>query len=104
MFAVIAIGGKQALVKEGDIIEVEKQDAQDGSVISIKDVLLIVDKDEVQVGQPTVGKAEVQAVVLKQVKAPKVVAYKYRRRKASHTKIGHRQQLTRLQVKKIVCG
>ncbi|HOW43110.1 MAG TPA: 50S ribosomal protein L21 [Candidatus Omnitrophota bacterium] len=104
MFAVIALGGKQQMVKEGDIIDVEKQEAEKGAKLHIKDVLLVVDGDDIRIGQPYVKDASVEATVVRQIKADKVVTFKYRRRKSSHTTKGHRQQLTKLEIKKIVCA
>lgn len=101
MYAVIEVGAKQYLVKKDDIIEVEKQDAEQGKGIKLKNVLLSVQEDNVSVGQPYIKGACVEAEVLKQTKGKKVVSFKYRRRKASHWKKGHRQQLTRLKIKAI---
>ncbi len=102
MYAVIAVGGKQQLVKIGDVITVEKQDVEDGKSFAVEKVLLTVDDDKINVGAPYVKGAIVEAKVLKQTKGPKVISFKYRRRKASHTKKGHRQKLTELEITKII--
>ncbi len=104
MYAIIEVGGKQYSVKEGDTIQVEKQDAKDGKEISLKKVLLISANEEVKIGQPFLKDAEVKAKVLKQFKSKKVVSFKYIRRKSKHWKKGHRQQLTSLQIKEIKIG
>ena len=104
MYAVIELGGKQQLVKIGDVITVEKQEVEDGKSFEVEKVLLTVDDDKINVGAPYVKGAIVEAKVLKQTKGPKVVAFKYRRRKASHTKKGHRQKLTELEITKIKAG
>jgi large subunit ribosomal protein L21 len=104
MYAVIAISGKQFLVKEGDTIEVDRQIVEEGKSMTINDVLLVVKDDVVKIGQPTVAKASVQAEAVKHFRGEKLITYKYRRRKSSHTKKGHRQDLTRLAIKKIVAG
>ncbi len=101
MYAVIKMGGKQYNITKGDIIQVEKQDVQDGTEVSIKDVLLVCDGTQIKVGQPLVNGATVKAEILEQVKDKKKIAYKYRRRKAYHRKRGHRQQLTKLEIKEI---
>jgi large subunit ribosomal protein L21 len=101
MYAIIEVGAKQYLVKKGDIIEVEKLVAQDGKEITLGKVLLTAKEDKIEVGKPYLKEAEVKATVLKQVKAKKVISYKYRRRKASHWMKGHRQKLTRVQIKDI---
>ena len=101
MYAIVEVGGKQINVKKGDIVEVEKQVAADGSDIRMDKVLLVCDDDTVEIGRPYLAKAVVEATVLKQTKSVKTIAFKYRRRKSSHTKKGHRQQLTSLQIKEI---
>jgi large subunit ribosomal protein L21 len=104
MYAVIELGGKQQLVSVGDKILVEKQEIEDGKNLIVENVLLTVDDDKVSVGAPYVKGATVEAKVLKQTKGPKLVAFKYRRRKSSHTKKGHRQKLTELEITKIKAG
>ena len=104
MYAVIELGGKQQLVSIGDKILVEKQEIEEGKNLIVENVLLTVDEDKVKVGAPYVKGASVEAKVLKQTKGPKLVAFKYRRRKASHTKKGHRQKLTELEITKIKAG
>ena len=101
MYAIIEVGGKQVSVKKGDIVEVEKQEGEKGSLIKLDKVLLISDDDALEVGTPYLADAVVEAKILRQTKSVKTIAYKYRRRKASHTKIGHRQQLTSLEIKEI---
>jgi large subunit ribosomal protein L21 len=102
MYAIVEVGGKQYKVSEGDIIDVEKQDVEAGKVLALKNVLLAAKDEDIKVGQPYVSGAVVNALVSKQIKADKVVSFKYRRRKSSHWKKGHRQQLTRLKIKEII--
>ncbi|MFH0762360.1 MAG: 50S ribosomal protein L21 [Candidatus Omnitrophota bacterium] len=104
MYAIVEVGAKQYSVKKGDIIEVEKQDALPGKEIALNKVLLVSKDKKAELGQPYLKGAVVQATVLEQIKAKKLVSYKYRRRKASHWKKGHRQQLTRLKIKDIEIG
>jgi large subunit ribosomal protein L21 len=101
MYAVVQVGGKQYTVRKGDIITVEKQERESGEEFSLIPVLLISGEKGVFVGTPFVEKASVTAKVLGACKGEKVISYKYRRRKSSHTKKGHRQQLTRLEIKAI---
>lgn len=101
MYAVIEVGGKQVSIKKGDVIEVEKQDAEAGAAIMFDKVLLVSSEEKTLIGTPYVEKAVVEAVVEAQTKGPKLIAFKYRRRKSSHTKKGHRQKLTRLLIKDI---
>lgn len=105
MYAIVQVGGKQYNVKEKDVIEVEKQEGKEGKEIALNKVLLVSSgKDDIVVGAPYVKDAKVAATVLRQLKARKTISYKYRRRKSSHWTKGHRQQLTRLAIKKISVG
>ena len=101
MYAIIEVGAKQYTIKKGDIIEVEKQAVKEGQDITLNKVLLVSKDKKVDVGQPYVKEAKVEAEVLKHIKGEKVISFKYRRRKSSHWKKGHRQQLTRLKIKEI---
>jgi len=104
MYAIIEVGSKQYSVKKDDIIEVNKQQLAKGDNLSIDKVLLVSNGEKVEVGQPYVKGARVEAVVLKQSLGEKTTAYKHRRRKNSHWEKGHRAQLTELKVKSIVLG
>jgi large subunit ribosomal protein L21 len=101
MYAIIEVGAKQYQVQKGDKILVEKFDAPVKGEVSIKEVLLVVDGDDVKIGQPHVKGASVTAVVQRETKGEKTISFKYRRRKASHTTKGHRQQLMELAIKNI---
>ncbi len=102
MYAIIEVGAKQYSVKKGDIIEVEKQEAEEGKEIALNKVLLVSKDKKFEVGQPYLKDAKVEAVVVRHLRGRKVISFKYRRRKSSHWKKGHRQQLTRLKIKEIV--
>ena len=104
MYAVIALGGKQQLVKEGEFIDVEKQPVIVGEEMVVNEVLLVVDGDTVSVGQPFVKGASVTVKALRDFKAPKTIAFKYKRRKSTHKTIGGRKQLVRLSIQKIAVG
>ncbi|MFA5410491.1 MAG: 50S ribosomal protein L21 [Candidatus Omnitrophota bacterium] len=104
MYAIIEVGSKQYQVKKGDIIEVEKLTSPEGKEIAINKVLLVSRDKKVEVGQPYLKGTEVKLAVLKQFKAGKAVSFKYLRRKSSRWKKGHRQQMTRLEVKGIESG
>lgn len=101
MYAIIEVGAKQYSVKKGDIIDVEKQLAKEGKDITLNKVLLVSKEKRIQLGQPYIKDAKIEAEVLGQIKGDKVVSFKYRRRKSSHWKKGHRQQLTRIKIKEI---
>lgn len=102
MYAIIEVGAKQWTIKKGDIIDVEKQAVKEGRDIALNKVLLVSKDKKVDVGQPYVKDAKIEAVVLKHIKAEKVISFKYRRRKSSHWKKGHRQALTRIKIKDII--
>lgn len=100
MYAVIATGGKQYKVSEGDIIRVEKLGAEADEKVTFDQVLLVSDSD-VKVGNPTVANASVEATVLGNGKAKKVIVYKYKRKTGYHKKNGHRQAYTEVKIDKI---
>ena len=100
MYAIIATGGKQYKVAEGDVIRVEKLGAAAGENV-VFDQVLVVSGDDVKVGNPTVEGATVTASVVKEGKAKKVIVYKYKRKTGYHKKNGHRQQYTQVKIEKI---
>ena len=104
MYAIVEVGAKQYNVKKDDIIEVDKQVVEKGQVIILDKVLLISKDKKVEIGQPYVKGAKVEAVVLRQMMGDKTTAYKHRRRKNSHWEKGHRAQLTELKIKSIDLG
>ncbi|MBI3753263.1 MAG: 50S ribosomal protein L21 [Deltaproteobacteria bacterium] len=101
MYAVIKTGGKQQTVSEGDILKVEKLPGDAGSKIEFKDVLMVGTDKEVKVGRPILANAVVVAEIIEQGKAKKVIAFKMKRRKGFHKKIGHRQSFTSVRIKEI---
>jgi large subunit ribosomal protein L21 len=101
MYAIIEVGAKQYNVKRDDVIEVDKQLVDKGKEIVLDKILLIGSDKTVEIGQPYVKGAKVEAVVLGATKGEKTTAYKYRRRKNSHWEKGHRAQLTELKIKSI---
>jgi len=100
MYAIIATGGKQYKVSEGDIIRVEKLGAQAGETV-VFDQVLVVSGDDMKVGNPTLADASVSATVMNEGKAKKIVVYKYKRKTGYHKKNGHRQQFTQVKIDKI---
>lgn len=91
-------------MKKDDVIEVNKEAVEKGKTIILDKVLLVGSSKTVEVGQPYVKGAKVEAVVLAQTKGEKTTAYKYRRRKNWHWEKGHRAQLTELKIKSIDLG
>lgn len=101
MYAVVATGGKQYRVKEGDVIFVEKLNAEVNSTVELTEVLAVSNGETLKVGAPVVEGAKVVAKVLAQGKAKKVVVFKYKPKKDYRRKNGHRQPYTKLVVEKI---
>ena len=99
MYAIIATGGKQYKVSEGDVIKVEKLDAEAGSVVTFDQVIAVKDND-LKVGE-AVANATVTATVMDQGKGKKVIVYKYKRKSGYHKKNGHRQAYTAVKIDKI---
>ncbi len=100
-YAIIESGGKQYKAVEGTTIEVDKLPLEVGQELKIDQVLLVVNEDDVSVGTPIVEGSVVKTTVVAQVKARKIVIYKYRARKRHRVKTGHRQQYTRLKIDSI---
>lgn len=101
MIAIIKTGGKQYKVAEGDVIEVEKIEAEKDGKVVFSDVLFVGDEKDVKVGTPTVKDAKVEAVALEQKKGEKVTIIKHKAKKRYLKKMGHRQMLTKVEIKKI---
>ncbi len=99
MYAIIATGGKQYKVSEGDVIKVEKLDAEAGSIVSFDQVIAVSD-GTLKVGED-VAKATVSATVMEQGRDRKVIVYKYKRKTGYHKKNGHRQAFTKVKIDKI---
>ncbi len=101
MYAIIATGGKQYKVTEGDIITIEKLDAAEGENITFDQILAVNNDTKLVVGAPTVDGATVSASVVKNGRGKKVIVYKYKSKTGYHKKNGHRQPFTRVKIEKI---
>ena len=99
MYAIIATGGKQYKVSEGDVIKVEKLDAEAGSTVTFDRVIAVSD-GTLKVGEDA-AKASVTATVMEQGRGKKVIVYKYKRKTGYHKKNGHRQAYTQVKIDKI---
>lgn len=99
MYAIIATGGKQYKVSEGDIIKVEKLEAEAGATVTFDQVIAVSD-GTLKVGAD-VEKASVAATVMEQGRGKKVIVYKYKRKTGYHKKNGHRQAYTQVKIDKI---
>mgnify|MGYP003969829229 CR=1 FL=1 len=102
MQAVIKTGGKQYLVKAGDVLKVEKLPETKTKKIVFDEVLLVIDKDNPTVGKPTVSKAKVEASLVRNFKEKKIDVLKYKNKTRYHKSYGHRQQKTEVKIEKIL--
>ena len=100
MYAIIATGGKQYRVSEGDVIYIEKIDAEVDSTVSF-DVLLVGNEGDVKVGTPVVEGVKVEGKVVGQVRGEKIIVFKYKSKKNYRRKQGHRQPYTKVEITKI---
>lgn len=98
MYAIIETGGKQYKVKKGDVIDVELLNDASDNKVEFDQVLFINDGHTSKVGNPRVGTSKVLGEIIDQVKGPKVIAYKYKQRKNTRRKVGHRQKYSRVKI------
>ena len=98
MYAVIEAGGKQHKVEPGQVLEVDLMQEESGVEHAFENVMLYVDGDDVQIGQPYIENAKVVAEIVEEVKGEKVSILRFRRRKHSMRKIGHRQRYTQIKI------
>lgn len=101
MYAIISTGGKQYRVSEGDIIFIEKLDAEAESTVSFDQVLAVGKDDGMVMGAPVVNGAVVTGKVLKNGKGKKITVFTYRSKKGSARKMGHRQPYTKVEIQSI---
>ena len=101
MFAVLKTGGKQYKVIQGDLIEVEKLESDVGDMVTLGQVLMVGEGEDVEVGSPYVSNCQVTGEVVKQGKGAKIIVFKKKRRKNYRRKNGHRQFITQLKITEI---
>ena len=101
MYAIIVTGGKQYKVSEGDIIFIEKLEAEEGTTVTFDQVIAVSGNEGLKVGAPTVAGATVTATVVKNGKGKKIYVLKYKAKKNEKKKIGHRQPYTKVQIQTI---
>lgn len=97
MYAIIAAGGRQYRVSQGDVIYIDKVDQEADSTISF-DVLMVGGEGEIKVGNPVLEGAKVEGKVVAQVKGDKIKIYKYKSKKNYHRRAGHRQPYTKVEI------
>ena len=101
MKAVIVTGGKQYTVAEGDVLVIEKLEAEAESTVKFDQVLAVLDGENSKIGAPVVEGAAVEAKVVKNGKGKKITVFKYKAKKNEKKKIGHRQPYTKVEITKI---
>ena len=101
MYAVIATGGKQYRVEEGDTLRVERLDAEEGTEIELDRILLVGDGDRIAIGKPFIESGKVAATVKGHGRHKKVKVVKFKRRKSYLRRHGHRQHFTELEIRSI---
>jgi len=101
MYAVIETGGKQYRVSAGDTVQVERLPVEAGKTFLFERVLLVSNEGKITHGGPTIAQATVEADVVEHIRGEKTVAFKMKRRKGYHKKIGHRQELSVVRIKEI---
>jgi large subunit ribosomal protein L21 len=102
MYAIVVTGGKQYKVAEGDIIDVEKLEAEEGQTVSFEQVLFLNNGEAAVTDPEALAKVVVEGEVLKQYRDKKVIVFKFRRRKRYQRTRGHRQYLTKVRITKVV--
>ena len=102
MFAVLNTGGKQYKVSQGDLIKVEKLESDVGDKVTLSQVLMVGQGEDVEVGSPYVSNCEVTGEVVEQGKGAKMIVFKKKRRKGYRRKNGHRQRFTQLKITEII--
>ena len=98
MYAVVTTGGKQYRVQKGETLKIEKIPGEVGSSVAFDQVLMVSDGERVEVGQPLVENAVVNAHIVEQGKHKKILVFKYKRRKRFRRTQGHRQQFTAVKI------
>ncbi len=101
MKAVIVTGGKQYTVAEGDVLFIEKLNAEENATVTFEDVLAVLDGANSKIGAPVVEGAKVEAKVVKNGKGKKITILKYKPKKNEKKKMGHRQPYTKVEITKI---
>jgi large subunit ribosomal protein L21 len=102
MYAVIEDGGKQYKVTEGETVSLERKDIEAGKSLEFGEVLLLSREGDIRLGQPYVLGAKVTGIAVEEIKAKKVVNFRYKAKKGYRRKIGHRQRQLLVKIEKIL--
>ena len=101
MYAIFKAGGKQYEAKPGQIVKMEKISGQVGENVTLDEVLLFSEGDQLRIGRPLVEGVAVKATIIEQGRMPKIIIFKHKRRKDYRKKQGHRQDFTAVRVENI---
>jgi large subunit ribosomal protein L21 len=101
MYAIFKSGGRQYEARPGHVVKVEKIPGNVGENVTLDEVILFSDGDQVQIGRPVVAGVKVEAVIIEQGRMPKIVIFKHKRRKDYRKRQGHRQPYTAVRVQNI---
>ncbi len=101
MKAVIVTGGKQYTVSEGDVLYIEKLNAEEAATVKFDQVLAVLDGENSKIGAPVVEGACVEGKVVKNGKGRKIMVFKYKAKKGQKSKMGHRQPYTKVEITKV---
>ncbi|MBW2568042.1 MAG: 50S ribosomal protein L21 [Deltaproteobacteria bacterium] len=101
MYAIIASGGKQYKIQEGEILRVEKISGEHGAPVSFDKVLMFSDGENVSIGRPVLDNIVVRGHIVEQGKTKKIIVFKYKKRKRYRKKQGHRQEFTQIKIDSI---
>ena len=101
MYAILETGSKQYRVSPGDTLEVERIEAEPGNPFTFSRVLMVNQDGKIARGAPALDKASIVADVVEHIRGPKKIAFKMKRRKGYHRKVGHRQEMTVIKIKEI---
>ncbi len=98
MYAVIKTGGKQYRVAEGDVIEIEKLDLEEGATVDFEEILMVGEGEDVKIGTPFLEGGKVTGTIQEQKRGKKIEIIKFKRRKHHQKRTGHRQYLTKVEI------
>jgi len=97
-YAIIKTGGKQYRVQKGDVIDCELLNPKEDGTVEFNEVLMLHDGKEAKIGAPALANTVIRGTLEEQVRGPKVIAYKYKKRKGCRRKVGHRQSYMRVRI------